>query len=906
MARQLKPVVGAVLAMCAGAAMLSGCGGNSGNSDGAAAMRTAMGALAGATGGTVQGAPVSSTASNGVSTVAFAGVASRYTIAVNGANYTVTDTEGGDGTVTVTRTQRLQFADTNVSLDVDGIPGRAYRLYQAALNRTPDVGGLGFWISMLDNGIPMKAVSASFISSPEFQGLFGANPTNSELVKGFYRNVLHREAEQAGYDFWLMVLDKKLAPLEDVLSSFADSPENYNAVLPSIANGIRYTPMSRVAVNTVPGAPTNAAATAGNGTASIMFMAPASNGGSAITGYTATCSGSGVSKSATGLTSPLLVSGLANGVAYTCTVTAANALGRSLASASVVVTPTGPVTPPDPVVTVPDAPVIGTPTAGNTNASIAFAAPASNGGAAITAYTATCTGGGASQFATGSSSPLLVTGLTNGVAYSCSVTATNSKGTGAASGSVSVTPAGAVTPPLTVPGAPTIGTGTAGSTSASIAFSAPATNGGANITSYTASCTGGGATRTATGTASPVTVTGLATGVTYLCSVTAANAVGNSAASAAVSVTTAAAVTVPGAPTIGVATAGNASASIAFTAPASNGGAAITGYTASCTGGGATKTGTGAASPVTITGLTNGTAYSCSVKAANAAGSSAASASVTVTPTAGSSGATTSTAALFCNVSNSTTNPTTGMASTVATTCTGTQRKITGNGVPDHKVGAFPNAGNPNTIGPVNVSFTGTTAPAVVSTSGTAVAHILGFALNSVKFDPSTAESYQNAGVWKIEALNQTYFKFGTDTNNAHVQPDGAYHYHGMPEEYITKLGKGTGMVLVGFAVDGFPIYARYGYNTATDAASGTKVMTSSYRLKTTPSTGRPSTSIAAMGTFTQDYEYVAGLGDLDECNGRTGVTPEFPNGIYHYYITDSYPYIQRCVKGTAASTTGP
>jgi hypothetical protein len=39
-------------------------------------------------------------------------------------------------------------------------------------------------------------------------------------------------------------------------------------------------------------------------------------------------------------------------------------------------------------------------------------------------------------------------------------------------------------------------------------------------------------------------------------------------------------------------------------------------------------------------------------------------------------------------------------------------------------------------------------------------------------------------------------------------------------------------------------------------------------------------------------------LGDLDECNGRIGATPEFPQGIYHYYATDSYPYLQRCVKG--------
>jgi hypothetical protein len=86
--------------------------------------------------------------------------------------------------------------------------------------------------------------------------------------------------------------------------------------------------------------------------------------------------------------------------------------------------------------------------------------------------------------------------------------------------------------------------------------------------------------------------------------------------------------------------------------------------------------------------------------------------------------------------------------------------------------------------------------------------------------------------VWKIEALNQTYFALGLDTSNAHVQPGGAYHYHGMPEGYITRLGKGTGMALVGFAVDGFPMYARYGYNTATNAASGTKVMVSSYRTE--------------------------------------------------------------------------
>jgi hypothetical protein len=105
-------------------------------------------------------------------------------------------------------------------------------------------------------------------------------------------------------------------------------------------------------------------------------------------------------------------------------------------------------------------------------------------------------------------------------------------------------------------------------------------------------------------------------------------------------------------------------------------------------------------------------------------------------------------------------------------------------------------------------------------------------------------------------------------------------------------------MTLIGWAVDGFPIYARFGYSAAADANSPLKLVQSSYRLKVVPDANRPATSLFPMGTFQQDYEYLAGLGDLDECNGRTGVTPEFPNGIYHYYATDAYPYLQRCVKG--------
>lgn len=278
----------------------------------------------------------------------------------------------------------------------------------------------------------------------------------------------------------------------------------------------------------------------------------------------------------------------------------------------------------------------------------------------------------------------------------------------------------------------------------------------------------------------------------------------------------------------------------------------------------------------------------------------------------GSTGSGTSTLGVECAYSYSAFNssPSVSLTSTADWFCDSASRTLSANGVPDHDVGTFPNSGNPNTISTQNVSASFAIEPVEASTATTlgGPRGPVGFVLNGVKIDPSTAGTCNDAGDncslagqvgnWNIEALGQTSFDFGDDFNNAHVQPGGAYHYHGMPEGFITKLNKGTDLTLIGWAADGFPIYARYGYSDAMDDTSSIKEIESSYAIKMTPDTNRPDVTLYAMGTFAQDYEYVEGMGDLDECNGRYGVTPEFPQGIYHYYATDTYPFLQRCVKG--------
>jgi hypothetical protein len=241
-------------------------------------------------------------------------------------------------------------------------------------------------------------------------------------------------------------------------------------------------------------------------------------------------------------------------------------------------------------------------------------------------------------------------------------------------------------------------------------------------------------------------------------------------------------------------------------------------------------------------------------------------------------------------------------------------RYIAANGIPEHTPGKFPSRGNPNVISEQRYKYRVPLNPQVVDDITPLNRMPFGVALNGVPYDPGTAEfwtpngrrMHDRSSGWNYDALSGK-INLGLDDHHAHVQPTGAYHYHGLPTGHIHSrisqshdIAHQPAMTMVGYAADGFPIYARYGYEEADDSTSDVIELTSSYQLKQGK---RPSGSKGPGGrydgTFVQDFEFVPGSGDLDECNGRTGVTPEYPDRTYYYVIIDQYPFIPRHFRGT-------
>ena len=430
--------------------------------------------------------------------------------------------------------------------------------------------------SVLDQSAEATGTTAG--AATVSSGATPATTAGNELALGVYVDSGFGDTLTAGSG-WTQrsnvsnVGDMELLSEDQVLSSAGAKPNASVGTGPSTTWQVATLALkgAPAAGPTAPGPPTGVTATAGNGSATVSWTAPP-DGGSAVNTYTITPyigSTPQTAQIATVIGSPpattATITGLTNGTAYTFTVTATNAVGTGPASnASNAVTPSAP--------TAPGAPTNVSATAGNAQATVTWTAP-SNGGSPITSYTITPYIGSTAQTSTTitgnpPATTATITGLTNGTAYTFKVTATNAVDTGPGSG------ASNVVTPATTPGAPTNVSATAGNAQATVTWTAPS-DGGSPISSYTITPYIGSTAQTSTTItgnppATTATITGLTNGTAYTFKVTAANAVGLGAPSGASSPVTPA--TVPAKATNVSATAGNAQATVTWTAP-SNGAA---------------------------------------------------------------------------------------------------------------------------------------------------------------------------------------------------------------------------------------------------------------------------------------------------------------------------------------------
>lgn len=178
----------------------------------------------------------------GIDTAVFAGSRSLYTVSRSGDSLIVRDNTGAMGADTLSNIERLRFDDRYLNFDTDGTSGQVYRLYQAAFDRVPDAGGLGFWFHVIeDTGASLSQAAAGFMSSAEFKAMYGTSPSAETVISLFYNHVLHRQAEQSGFNYWVDVIHQG-NPVADVLAAFAESAENQAQVIGTIQNGMEFIP----------------------------------------------------------------------------------------------------------------------------------------------------------------------------------------------------------------------------------------------------------------------------------------------------------------------------------------------------------------------------------------------------------------------------------------------------------------------------------------------------------------------------------------------------------------------------------------------------------------------------------------------------------------------------------------
>ena len=177
----------------------------------------------------------------GVDTFVLEGYRDEYAVSVRGGTITVSDRLGLDGVDTLRNVERLSFEDgVYISYETSGFPAQAYRLYQAAFDRTPDQVGLGFWIGHMGEGMSLDTVAHAFAGSSEFKSKYGAGASNADLITAMYANVLDRAPDAGGFAHWKNALDSKALDVADLLVAFSESGENQLKVIGALEAGYEF------------------------------------------------------------------------------------------------------------------------------------------------------------------------------------------------------------------------------------------------------------------------------------------------------------------------------------------------------------------------------------------------------------------------------------------------------------------------------------------------------------------------------------------------------------------------------------------------------------------------------------------------------------------------------------------
>jgi hypothetical protein len=191
----------------------------------------------------------------GIDTAVYASSHNDFIVTRADWGFDVVDKTGANGHDSLINVERIQFSDGYLAVDIDGTAGQLYRLYSAAFGREPDAIGMGYWISRMDAGTSLKTVSREFMlggdgtGQAEFIKMYGSNASNSTFVTTLYHNILGRDPDASGYQFWLDALNRDTNADKNILRSqlmidFSDSPENMAKVqlVGTLEHGVEFVP----------------------------------------------------------------------------------------------------------------------------------------------------------------------------------------------------------------------------------------------------------------------------------------------------------------------------------------------------------------------------------------------------------------------------------------------------------------------------------------------------------------------------------------------------------------------------------------------------------------------------------------------------------------------------------------